>query len=193
MKEELMKNSEDILSLLYLAKQIGWKKMNKNSIQRIMYLLQVLYSFKHQGANIFGNFHFNTTLYGPYSSEIENSVSFLDSNEMIIVENGEIVLNAEQAYITKDEGKIVWMRNLLLILGKYGEKNVFALTINDPEYENTIMANKTTVLDSNNPQNETYLKLQEFKDCFEQTITDTSKIDDDEYLSMYFDYIFSHI
>jgi len=112
---------------------------------------------------------------------------------MIIVENGEIVLNAEQAYITKDEGKIVWMRNLLLILGKYGEKNVFALTINDPEYENTIMANKTTVLDSNNPQNETYLKLQEFKDCFEQTITDTSKIDDDEYLSMYFDYIFSHI
>ena len=191
--KELMKINEDILGLLLLAKNIGWKKMNKNSIQRIMYLLQVLYSFKHEGTNIFGNYHFNTTLYGPFSSEIEGSLSYLDSNEMIVVEGGDVMLNTEQKYITSEEKKIEWMRNILLILGKYGEKNVFALTISDPEYENTIMANKTTAIESDNPRNETCKKLQEFKTCFEQTIEDTSKINDDEYLSMYFDYIFSHV
>lgn len=192
MTEELIRANKDILGLLLQAKRIGWQKMNENTIQRMMYLLQVLYSFKHEGDNAFAFYHFTTSLYGPYSIEVENSLVFLRSNEYVMENNGDLIFQASIEQATSDPVRLAWMQSLFLILGKYGEKNVFALTINDPEYQTAILTNDTGVLDVSNGSR-TYQRLLEFKQCFEQTLNDTSEISDDEYLTMYFDYIFSQI
>ena len=43
------------------------------------------------------------------------------------------------------------------------------------------------------PENETLLVLNDFKKAFEETLSDTSSISKEEYISLYFDYIFSQI
>ena len=189
----VIKAEEDVLGLLQQSKQIGWLKMNANTIQRIMYLLQVLYSFKYDGDNIFGDYHFTPSLYGPYSIEIDKGIADAQNFERIRDDKGGLALNDAEEYVTKDSVKIAWMKSLFLILGRYGEKNVFALTLQDPTYIQAVKSNSERVLDTKDRTNETIKKLYEFKSYFEKKIEDKASLSDEEYLALYFDYIFSQI
>ena len=46
---ELIKANEDIMTVSSIAKNMGWESVSEQSIQRVLYLVQVLYSFKHGG------------------------------------------------------------------------------------------------------------------------------------------------
>lgn len=193
MEAKIIRAEEIILGLLMQAKQIGWIHMNETTIQRMIYLLQVLYSFKHNGENKFFDFNFIPTIYGPHSVEIDRAITDAESSERIekLPEGGYSLCNAE--YVTKDENILSWIRSLFLILGRYGERNIFGITLQDPEYQHTIQSNSTRVIDSNNPKNQTFYKLQEFKSYFEKEMGDVSAISDNEFLTLYFEFIFSQI
>lgn len=189
----VIKAEEDVLGLLQQSKQIGWLKMNANTIQRIMYLLQVLYSFKYDGDNIFGDYHFTPSLYGPYSIEIAKGIADAQNFERICDDKGGLAICDADEYATKEPIKLAWMKSLFLILGRYGEKNVFALTLQDPTYLQAVKSNSERVLEANDRTNETIKKLNEFKSYFEKRIKDKASLSDEEYLALYFEYIFSQI
>ena len=75
--KELYYANEDILYIVENVKSIGWNSIKEQSIQRIVYLSKVLYTFTHSGKNIFDYYHFSPSLYGPFSGLIENSIIFL--------------------------------------------------------------------------------------------------------------------
>jgi hypothetical protein len=80
----------------------------------------------------------------------------------------------------------------LLILGKYGENKIFSFIVNDPQYDQSVKANLNSEINTN-PENNTLKVLNDFKKAFEDTLEDTSSISKEEYISLYFDYLFSKI
>jgi len=191
---ELYTASEDVLYLMNNAKSIGWISIKEQTIQRVLYLAKVLYSFTHNDNNIFDYYHYSTSLYGPYSSLIENSITFLESNEFLRRDvDGNLLTYRESPVKNIDEKKQVWLKQIILILGAYGEDKVFNFTINDPLYKEAVEINSQKNLDTNGTENKTIQVLNKFKEAFEVTIVDTSKITKGEYLNLYFEYIFSQI
>lgn len=192
--KEIFKSNSDILTLIFLVKEIGWNSIRQQSIQRVIYLSKVLYSFAYeQNKNPFEFYHFTASLSGPYADIINNSILYLKSNEFISYDDGEIQIleNALNSEIIKDE-KYVWLKTIIYILGVYGENKIFGFTINDPLYKDAVQRNEPKELDTS-PDNITIKILKQFKEAFEETLEDVSKIDKKEYLELYFEYIFSKI
>ena len=90
------------------------------------------------------------------------------------------------------EEKVRWIIRILLILGKYGESKIFSFIVNDPLYDKSVKANVDAEIDIN-PENYTLQVLNDFRKAFEETIVDTSSISKEEYISLYFDFLFSKI
>mgnify|MGYP003204122553 CR=1 FL=1 len=178
-KEELVKVNIDIMTIVSHAAKIGWGTINVSSLQRFIYLLKVLYSFNCDEENIFEGYHFNVTMFGPYSELIRRSVVFLLTNRHLEGDD-------------MSEERINWIETILLILSKYGESKIFSFIINDPLYDTSVKSNQSSEIQVT-PENETLLVLNDFKKAFEETLSDTSSISKEEYISLYFDYIFSQI
>lgn len=54
LEKNLIRANEDIVTVSAIAKSMGWGAVSEQSFQRVLYLVQVLYSFKHEGIeNIF--------------------------------------------------------------------------------------------------------------------------------------------
>ena len=81
-----MKKSEDIYQLMKKLNNIGWKTIRESSLNRIIYLAAVLYSFRYpKEENILQNeYMFSVTLSGPEDAEIENALINLESNDVIM-------------------------------------------------------------------------------------------------------------
>lgn len=192
--KELFNSNSDILNLLNLVKSIGWNSIRHQSIQRIIYLSKVLFSFANlESKNLFQEYHFITTISGPYSEQISNSLTFLKSNEYITEEDGEIKITDSKSideFISED--KYQWLKTIVYILGLYGENKIFGFTINDPLYKDSLQRNEPKELDAT-PDNITIKSLNQFKKAFEESLEDVSKIDRNEYLELYFEFIFSKI
>ena len=94
--DEIILKSEDILLLLSKLKNIGWKYVRESSINRILYLSAVLYSFRYPGKNnIFkDDYKFFRTLSGPEDTDIDNAIIFLKTNELL--------LHSEEGYYISD-------------------------------------------------------------------------------------------
>lgn len=192
--KELYAANEDVLYLMNNAKSIGWISIKEQTIQRVLYLAKVLYSFTHVDDNIFEYYHYSTSLYGPYSNLIERSVLFLESNEYVKKdEEGNLSTFRESPVENVDDKKLLWLKQVILILGAYGENKVFNFTINDPLYKEAIETNSQKNLDTDSPENKTIQVLDNFKKAFEDTIEIASTITKEEYLDLYFEYIFSQI
>ncbi|WP_269233686.1 hypothetical protein [Flavobacterium flavigenum] len=192
--KEIFNSSSDILTLVFLVKEIGWNSIRQQSIQRVVYLSKVLYSFVNkENKNPFEYYHFTASLSGPYADIINNSILYLKSNEYISDDDGELkILDAElEKQIIEDE-KFRWLKTIVYILGVYGENKIFGFTINDPLYKDAVQRNEPKELDTS-PDNKTIKVLSQFKEAFEETLEDVSKIDKKEYLELYFEYIFSKI
>jgi uncharacterized protein YwgA len=132
-KEELVKVNIDIMTIVSHAAKIGWGTINVSSLQRFIYLLKVLYSFNCDEENIFEGYHFNVTMFGPYSELIRRSVVFLLTNRHLEGDDdGEIRIISNAGVDEMSEERINWIETILLILSKYGESKIFSFIINDP-------------------------------------------------------------
>lgn len=192
-REELMQANADMMTIIAHAKKMGWDTISCNSIQRIVYMMKVLYAFNHDDENVFDLYHFNVSLFGPYSELVDKSLTFLLASQRLLGEReGDILLNSADGVDAMSEEKIKWIDTILLILGKYGESKVFSFIVNDPQYEQSVKANLSSEINTD-PENDTLKTLNDFKRAFEETLEDTSSISKEEYISLYFDYLFSQI
>lgn len=192
-RERLMSANVDLMTIIAHTKKMGWDSVGSNSLQRIMYLMKVLYAFNHEDENVFGLYHFNVSVFGPYSELINNSLTFLLATQRLTGEReGDVRLNSDDGVDAMSDEKIKWIDTVLLILGKYGESKIFSFIVNDPLYDQSVKSNSDSEIDIN-PENYTLRVLNDFKSAFEETLEDTSFISKEEYISLYFDYLFSEI
>ena len=192
-REELMLANADMMTIIAHAKKIGWDTISYNSLQRVVYMMKVLYSFNHDDENVFSYYHFNVTVFGPYSELVEKSVTFLLASQRLLGnQDGDVSLHSLDGVDVMSEEKIRWIDTILLILGKYGESKIFGFIVNDPLYDQSVKANLSSEINIK-PENSTLKVLNDFKKAFEETLDDTSTISKEEYISFYFDYLFSQI
>lgn len=192
-REELMLANADMMTIIAHAKKNGWDTISYNSLQRVLYLMKVLYSFNHDDENVFYYYHFNVSIFGPYSELVEKSITFLLASQRLSGEiDGDVSLHSLDGVDAMTDEKIKWIDTVLLILGKYGESKIFSFIVNDPQYDQSVKANISSEINTN-PENDTLKVLNDFKRAFEETLEDTSSISQEEYISLYFDYLFSQI
>ncbi len=190
----------DILTIINLADDIGWKPIHEQSISRILYLASVLYAFRHtEGQNPFSDdYHFSIDATGPFYYLINNSLAYLESNDFIIRENKNKITigdnKLKELNILPDyDSKKIWLGILFYILGIYGESRIYEFIIRDPEYIEHLQTNKLKELNTNR-YNKTVTFLNEFKKTFEETLGQkANQIDDKEYLELYFEYVFGKV
>lgn len=188
---ELIKVSEDIISISSTAREIGWRSISEQMFHRVLYLVKVLYAFKHPGENIFNYCHFTVTIYGPYSNLVTRGIAFLCSTARLHKDNEGFCLNKIEE-IDIDPQKIAWIKTVLHILGQYGENRVFAFITNDPSYDDAVKTNRVTEMDFST-ESQTIKILNEFKSAFEKAKGNTDSLTDIDYIALYFDYVFSEI
>lgn len=192
-RDALMLANADIMTIIAHAKKIGWDTISYNSLQRVVYMMKVLYSFNHDDENVFSLYHFSVSIFGPYSELVNKSLTFLLSSQRLLGDReGDVRLNSMDGVDAVAENKIKWIDTILLILSRYGESKIFSFIVNDPQYEQSVKANINSEINTNT-ENDTLKVLNDFKRAFEETLEDTSSISKEEYISLYFDYLFSQI
>lgn len=196
--DEIILKSEDILLLLSKLKNIGWKYVRESSINRILYLSAVLYSFRYPGKeNIFqGDYKFIRTLSGPEDSDIDNAIAFLKTNDLLLhFEEGYSISDSSHTVSLSDNynAKKDWFDDVSYIIGIYGEDKIFDFIFRDPEYKNSLESNSLYSLNIG-LDNNTVKFLNTFKEAFESKITGKDTIlDTKDYLKLYFEFIFGKI
>jgi len=202
---ELYQVNDDLIFILDTGLKIGWDNIKPQSLNRIIYLAKVLFSFVNEDdSNIMDYYHFTAqNMTGPMSSIINNSIAYLESQELILTTESGVKLNTsldsrinnilDTTSLPVKLHKQSWLKTVMLILGKFGENRVFSFTINDPLYIENIESNNPKEINFENSENKTLTILNSFKDAFEESLEDTSNISKQEYLELYFDYIFSQI
>ena len=117
---EIMLKSEDVYQLISKLARIGWKSIRESSINRIMYLSAVLYSFRYpEEINIFeDDYNFSVTLSGPEDADVEKALINLESNE--------VLEHTDSGYILCSEKKIFMVNQLYIVMI---EKELFYLTL----------------------------------------------------------------
>ena len=193
-RDELVKVNIDIMTIAAHARKIGWETISVSTLQRFIYLLKVLYSFiSSDENNLFNQYHFNVTTFGPYSELIYRSVVFLLSTRRLDGDmDGDVKIISKDGVDEMEIERINWIDSILLILSKYGENKIFGFIVNDPLYDVSVKSNLPSEIQVTS-ENETLLVLNDFKKAFEETLPDTPTISKEEYISLYFDYIFSQI
>ena len=195
---EKMKKSEDIYQLMKKLSSIGWKSIRESSINRIMYLSAVLYSFRYPNEdNILQNqYRFSVTLSGPEDADIENALINLLSNDVIKqTEEGYQICSGAEFSLNEsfDEKKSEWFDDIAYIIGIYGEDKIYDFIFRDPEYRKTLQGNSVYNLNIG-CDNATVLFLNSFKDAFEEKIQkQEDALDNRQYLELYFEYVFGKI
>ena len=193
---ELFEVNSDIISLMVALKEIGWTDVREQTIHRVLYLSGVLYAFVYpQSETKYNNYHFSITNSGPFSNVVNNSLIDLKVREILIDDidgNFKIHINRINEDHLPLSDKKAWFNTVVYILGKYGESKIFGFVIQDPQYKEFFQRNSQKEIDITN-QNKTTKFLNQFKETFEQTLSDVSQINKREYLELYFEYIFSKI
>ncbi|MBE9917854.1 hypothetical protein G8C92_28030 [Paenibacillus donghaensis] len=196
----LFRVNGDIISTLKTSEDIGWESITEYSIQRIMYIASVLYSFRYENKfNPFvKDYDFSVSLRGPFSSIIPSAVYFLIANEFINYnENKELVLSGRQIpnlnLMPYFEERKNWIESIVYILGIYGEEKIYDFVFRDPQYQDNVQRNSIKEIDIK-PGNKTDITVRRMKGAFEKGLGNSaSQLSHKEYLDMYFDYVFSKI
>lgn len=194
----IMIKSEDVFKLMKALTNIGWKSVRETSINRIIYLSAVLYSFRYSGErNIFEeDYMFTITLSGPEDPNIENALINLESNDVIIQseEGYRISDNASFSFEAKQDGrKTEWFEDIAYIVGIYGEDKIYDFIFRDPGYRESLQGNSLYNLNIGEG-NATVKFLNSFKKAFEEKLDHKEDaLDSRKYLELYFEYIFGKI
>ena len=199
---QIMLISADIYSVVKSMNNIGWNAIRESSINRILYLSAVMYSFMEaEQKNIFSNdYSFVITIRGPEDPNISNAITNLESNEVIDRHDigftlGRVNLeNTFKDYPLYAEKK-KWIDDILYIIGIYGEDKIYDFVFRDPQYQLSLKTNAQYTLDLT-PNNATVKFLNSFKNDFEQQakkISQNYSLNNRQYLSMYFEFVFGKI
>ncbi len=195
---KIMVKSEDVYQLIKKLAGIGWKSIRESSINRIIYLSAVLYSFRYtDNSNIFENdYNFSVTLSGPEDADVEKALINLESNEVLEhTDSGYILcLDKKMSFTTTEaERKEEWFDDVAYIIGIYGEDKIFDFIYRDPEYRRSLDGNSTYNLNLGK-NNATVEFLNSFKEAFEEKIVDKQiTLENKKYLELYFEYVFGKI
>ena len=191
---ELYQANEDIMAISYYGKEIGWESIAGLSFHRILYLAKVLYVFRHGSSEtLFNNYHFTAIINGPYSEQVNNALAFLSSSEKLLEKEEMFTFNSDKSLLENfPEQKRLWLRFVLLLLGKYGEDKIFGFIINDPAYDNAVKTNRNVELDISS-ESLTIKVLNKFKSSFEDTLDKNVTLSDEQYIDLYFEYLFGKI
>lgn len=187
--------SKDIYCLLSELKELGWESLRETSINRLIYLSSVLYSFiNNESENIFAkSYQFTITLSGPEDAEIENALINLESNGLVQhTDKGYAVIEDIKPLII-DEEKRTWFKDIAYIIAIYGEDKIYDFIFRDPEYRESLLGN--SIYNLNIDKNNATVKfLNGFKYEFEKILTDkSSALDNRKYMELYFEYVFGMI
>lgn len=190
----------DILAIFKNGTNIQWKEIRQNSIYRILYLSSVLYSFIYpERSNPFKIYKFNVDSSGPYDSNISSALNFLIKDEYLERVNGDDILalslnsNSNVFKIDTSQERYDWIKNVMYILGIYGENKIYDFIFRDPQYQTTIKSNSQQGLNTD-VDNITIVTLKSFQAAFEETLaTRQGEVSSQTYLELYFEYIFSKI
>lgn len=199
---DIMLVSADVYLVMKSMKNIGWNALRESSINRILYLSAVIYSFMSSDTkNIFmDNYNFVITLGGPEDPKILNAITNLESNEIIERNENGLILNSIdwdckfKAYPLYEE-KASWIDDISYIIGIYGEDRIYDFVFRDPQYQLSLKTNTQYPLDLTE-NNATVKFLNSFKQEFEGHAKKTGKdysINNRQYLSMYFEFVFGKI
>lgn len=199
---DIMLISADIYSVMKSMNNIGWNALRGSSINRILYLSAVMYSFMfNDQKNIFADkYNFVITLGGPEDPKISNAITNLESNEIIERnENGLSLENFECDIKFKDyplyHEKGQWIDDISYIIGIYGEDRIYDFVFRDPQYQLSLKTNAQYTLDLTK-NNATVAFLNKFKSEFERQAQKSGEdytLNNRQYLSMYFEYVFGKI
>lgn len=191
---ELYLANEDIMAISYYGKEIGWESIAGLSFHRILYLAKVLYVFRHRdSASLFEYYHFTAIINGPYSEQVNNALVFLSSSDKLIEKNELFTFNSDKTLLENfPSQKLAWIRFVLLLLGKYGEDKIFGFIINDPAYDNAVKTNRNAELNASS-ESLTVRVLNKFKSSFEETLDKDVSLSDEQYIDLYFEYLFGKI
>lgn len=165
----------------------------------MLYLSAVLYSFRFPKEQnpFFEKYSFTVDYKGPYSEAIERSLIFLQTGEYVIYDSNSRTykLNEEitnDDYVP-DKAKQQWFETLIHLLSLHGINKIYEFVIRDPEFHENVQINSPKDLDLSDT-NKTVKFLNEFKKEFEVALDkDADRIDEKEYLQLYFEYVFSKI
>jgi len=189
--------SKDIYCLLCVLKELGWESLRETSINRLIYLSSVLYSFiNNESENIYAkNYQFIITLSGPEDAEIEKALIHLESNGLVQhTAKGYVVIeNASSLIINGYEKKKAWFKDIAYIISIYGEDKIYDFIFRDPEYRESLLGN--SVYNLNIDKNNATVKfLNTFKFEFEKVLNDRRvALDNRKYMELYFEYVFGMI
>ena len=190
--------SKDIYCLLCELKELGWESLRETSINRLIYLSSVLYSFiNNEIENIFAkSYQFTITLSGPEDAEIEKALIHLESNGLVQhTDKGYAVIEGTNPLIIDEEyeEKKAWFKDIAYIISIYGEDKIYDFIFRDPEYRESLLGN--SVYNLNIDKNNATVKfLNKFKFEFEKVLNDKSvALDNRKYMELYFEYVFGMI
>lgn len=193
----IIAKSKDIYCLLCVLKELGWESLRETTINRLIYLSSVLYSFiNNESENIYAkNYQFVITLSGPEDAEIEKALIHLESNDLLKhTDKGYMVINSENLLIMDDYNKKkAWFKDIAYIISIYGEDKIYDFIFRDPEYRESLLGN--SVYNLNIDKNNATVKfLNRFKFEFERMLNDKSvALDNRKYMELYFEYVFGMI
>lgn len=198
-QEQLFRINGDVMSILKSGNDIGWQSINSLTINRVVYLSGVLYSFKFPAIkNPFAtDYSFEVNYKGPHDERIIDSLIFLDSREYIIRnDQGEYSINPETELAEADSDEVKraeWMKIIMYILVLHGFDKIYEFVIRDPEYQDSIEGQRIKPLKLTK-DNSTIEFLNRFKSDFERALDkESSELSSQKYLELYFEYIFSRI
>jgi len=186
--------NEDILAISYYGKEIGWESIAGLSFHRILYLAKVLYVFRRlEETPLFDYYHFTAVINGPYSVQVSSSLANLSSRDNLLEKDDQYIFNSDKSLLNNfPQQKLGWIRFVLLLLGKYGEDRIFGFIINDPAYDNAVKTNRNSELVASS-ESLTVKVLNKFKASFESTLDQGVVLTDEQYIDLYFEYLFGKI
>ncbi len=197
--DNIMVISADVYLTINHMNDKGWKELKLSSINRILYLAAVFYSFLYQEEkNIFqDNYNFVVNLSGPEDVNIEKALTNLLTNAAInknnngyYIQNNNYIKNFQNYGLFEKKSK--WMDDISYIIGIYGEDKIYDFVFRDPQYQNSLKTNDLHTLNLTS-DNATVEFLKQFKNEFEKHINKDEKLNNRKYLELYFEYVFGKI
>ena len=195
--------SNDILTISYYIKKNNWKDVSKTNYQRILYFSTVL-------APIFvpdykWTYYFSNTIFGPYNSEISDTLKVLSTKNFIsiternissnrVYENYLITVTGEKFVenvilkVEHEKQKYYWFNTIVKVLSIYGSEFLVKLVKSDPNInaQNKVYQ-KSKIYSDNSDKNLSKEFFVFLKDRGLSTHTSSS---DEDYLLIFFDVLY---
>jgi len=188
-----------IMTLYREAKKNSWASIKRSSVFRSLYLSSVLYSFAFEDVdNPFAIYKFSIDRNGPYEKDVSDALEFLVKDDYLEFEQdgGSDVFRLGSHPIpefeTAETNEYDWIKLIVDILNIYGEDKIYEFIFRDPEYRRGVQSDTPKTL-TVNPQNESVRFLKQFEQAFEESISGANYYDKQEYLKLYFEFLFSKI